>query len=156
MSTEQFDQIKEALANLKSADFRWEDLEEEMDEAKDTGIVDKEIADLSAYTSLFGNNTFSITGNSGTSSGSYTYSNGGNPVWTTINTSGVGYTTTPASMEVKGDLIVNGKNIGNILDKIQDRLAIIDEPSPEKLEKHVALKKAYDHYKLLEKLIGED
>jgi hypothetical protein len=84
------------------------------------------------------------------------YSNSNSiPVWTTNSTSGFGTTTSPA-MEVKGDLIVNGKNIGNILDKIQDRLAIIDEPSLEKLEKHAALKKAYDHYKLLEKLIGED
>jgi hypothetical protein len=156
MSAEQLDKLKEALANTKSADFRWENLEEEMDETKDTAIVDKEIADLSAYTSLFGNSTFSITGNSGTSSGSYVFSNGSNPVWTTNNTSGVSYTTTPASVEVKGDLIVNGKNIGNILDKIQDRLAILDEPSPEKLEKHAALRTAYEQYKLLEKLIGEE
>ena len=86
--------------------------------------------------------------------GSYIYSNGSNPVWTTNTTAG--FNTISPSMEVKGDLIVAGKNIGNILDKIQDRLAILDEPNPEKLEKHAALRKAYDHYKLLEKLIGED
>jgi len=157
MSTKQLDQLKEALATLKPADFRWEEPEEKMNEAKDTETVAEEITDLSAYSSLFGNGTINISsGSSIGSSGSYMYSNSNStPIWTTNNTAGFGTTTSP-SMEVKGDLIVNGKNIGNILDKIQDRLAIIDEPSPEKLEKHAALKKAYDHYKLLEKLIGED
>ena len=153
MLTKQLDRLKEALATLKSADFRWEDPEEKMNEAKDTGTVAEEITDLSAYSSLFGNSTINISSN-GLPSGSYLYSNVSNPVWTTNTTAG--FNTISPSMEVKGDLIVNGKNIGNILDKIQDRLAILDEPSPEKLEKHAALKKAYEQYKLLEKLIGEE
>jgi len=41
-------------------------------------------------------------------------------------------------------------------DKIMDRLAILDDPDPEKLEKSKALKKAYEHYKMLEKLAGLD
>ena len=86
-------------------------------------------------------------------------------LYSTANSSGAWTGTTSAyttsvnsnpTLEVKGDLVVKGKNIGNILDKIQDRLAILDEPTPEKLEKHAALRKAYDHYKLMEKLIGED
>jgi hypothetical protein len=145
--------LSEALKNIKASEFRWEDLEEEMDEAKDTGTVAEEITDLSAYSSLFGNSTINISSN-GLPSRSYLYSNVSNPVWTTNTTAG--FNTISPSMEVKGDLIVNGKNIGNILDKIQDRLAILDEPSPEKLEKHAALKKAYEQYKLLEKLIGEE
>jgi hypothetical protein len=145
--------LSEALKNIKASEFRWENLEEEMDEAKDTGTVSEEITDLSAYSSLFGNSTINISSN-GLPSGSYLYSNGSNPVWTTNTTAS--FNTISPSMEVKGDLIVNGKNIGNILDKIQDRLAILDEPSLEKLEKHAALKKAYEQYKLLEKLIGEE
>jgi hypothetical protein len=42
------------------------------------------------------------------------------------------------------------------MEKIEDRLAILAEPDPMKLEKFAALKKAYDHYKLMEKIIGDD
>ena len=154
--------LAEALKNIKASEFRWEDPEEEMDEAKDIGFEANETINLSTspYASLFGNSAIGVTigtgttMNSGATNGSYIYSNGSNPVWTTNTTAG--FNTISPNMDIKGDLIVNGKNIGNILDKIQDRLAILDEPSPEKLEKHAALKKAYDHYKLLEKLIGED
>lgn len=54
------------------------------------------------------------------------------------------------------DISIKGKSLLKTLDAIQSRLAILDDPSPEKLEKYVALKKAYEHYKLLEKLIGEE
>ena len=133
-----------------------------MDEATDEGLPQADISSL-PYSSLFNVGQYQgqgVTINSGTTlgsgatNGSYIYSNGSNPVWTTNTTAG--FNTISPSMEVKGDFIVNGKNIGNILDKIQDRLAILDEPSPEKLEKHAALKKAYEQYKLLEKLIGEE
>jgi len=159
--------LAEALKNIKASEFRWEDPEEEMDEATDEGLQGQYQADISSlpYSSLFNVGQYKgqgVTINSGTTlgsgatNGSYIYSNGSNPVWTTNSTVAFNSTSPSTSMEVKGDLIVNGKNIGNILDKIQDRLAIIDEPNPEKLEKFAALKKAYDHYKLLEKLIGED
>jgi hypothetical protein len=55
-----------------------------------------------------------------------------------------------------GDIKWKGRSLGKLLQGIEDRLAIIQEPSPEKLEKFAALKKAYDHYKTLERLIGED
>lgn len=42
------------------------------------------------------------------------------------------------------------------LSKIQQRLAILDDPDPAKLEKYAALKKAYEQYTLLEKLIDSD
>jgi hypothetical protein len=133
-----------------------------MDEATDEGLPQTDISSL-PYSSLFNVGQYQgqgVTINSGTTlgsgatNGSYIYSNGSNPVWTTNTTAG--FNTISPNMDIKGDLIVNGKNIGNILDKIQDRLAILDEPSPEKLEKHAALRKAYEQYKLLEKLIGED
>jgi hypothetical protein len=69
---------------------------------------------------------------------------------------------TPTAMSVKGDLDVGGalkvkgKDLIKLMEKIEDRLAILAEPDPMKLEKFAALKKAYDHYKLMEKIIGDD
>lgn len=58
--------------------------------------------------------------------------------------------------EFEGDIKWKGRSLGKLLEKIEDRLAILQEPDSEKLEKFAALKKAYDNYKLLEKLINED
>jgi hypothetical protein len=55
-----------------------------------------------------------------------------------------------------GDIKWKGRSLGKLLETIEDRLAILTEPSPEKLAKFAALKKAYDNYKLLERLIGDD
>jgi hypothetical protein len=55
-----------------------------------------------------------------------------------------------------GDITWKGRSLGNLLQSIEDRLAILAEPDPVKLEKFAALKKAYDHYKLMEKLIGKE
>ena len=72
------------------------------------------------------------------------------PVWTTG-------TNTP-SIQVKGDaefdgnVKIKGHDIVKLLEKMEDRLAILMDPDPEKLKKFQALKKAYDNYKLMEKL----
>lgn len=58
--------------------------------------------------------------------------------------------------EFDGDVKIKGHSILHLLKKIEDRLAVLQEPDPERLEKFAALKKAYDHYKTLERLIGED
>jgi hypothetical protein len=58
--------------------------------------------------------------------------------------------------EFKGDIKWKGRSLGKLLESIEDRLAILAEPDPERLEKFGALKKAYEHYKLMEKLIGEE
>jgi hypothetical protein len=55
-----------------------------------------------------------------------------------------------------GDIKWKGRSLGKLLTSIEDRLAILAEPDPEKLAKFAALKKAYDNYKLLERLIGDD
>jgi hypothetical protein len=55
-----------------------------------------------------------------------------------------------------GDVTIKGSNIAHTLKKIEDRLAILQDPDPAKLEKFAALKKAYDNYKMLERLIGDD
>jgi hypothetical protein len=68
-----------------------------------------------------------------------------------INSSGT-------SIQVKGDaefdgnVKIKGHDIVKLLEKIEDRLAILIDPTPEKLEKFQALKTAYDNYKLMEKL----
>jgi hypothetical protein len=60
-------------------------------------------------------------------------------------------------MNVKGDasidgsLKVNGIDIAAAIEKINKRLAIL-VPDPAKLEQFEALKKAYEHYKMLEDL----
>jgi hypothetical protein len=55
-----------------------------------------------------------------------------------------------------GDIKWKGRSLGSLLGSIEDRLAILQDPDPAKLEKHAALKKAYDHYKTLERLIGDE
>jgi hypothetical protein len=64
--------------------------------------------------------------------------------------------TFPGQVKFEGDIEWKGRDLGRLIESIEDRLAILTEPNPEKLEKFAALKKAYDHYKLMEQLIGED
>lgn len=104
--------------------------------------------------------TFSI-GNSTISNGGTMY----NSPYTFYTTNGTGNITAPApspnSLDVKGDanfegdIKFKGKSLGELFSKIEDRLAIL-QPDPKKLEKYEALRKAYEHYKLLEKLVQED
>ena len=97
-------------------------------------------------------------------SGSYTFntSSTANNIWTTtpyITTSN-GTTnsrlTVSGDAEFDGDIKIKGRSLEKLLTTIEDRLAILSDPDPIKLEKFAALKKAYDNYKLLEKLIGDD
>ena len=52
------------------------------------------------------------------------------------------------------DLKIGDMSLKDTLQAIQDRLAILT-PDPAKLEKYAALKQAYEHYRLLEKLCNE-
>ena len=62
-----------------------------------------------------------------------------------------------SSLNVKGDaefegkVKVNGRDLGEFMETISKRLAIL-VPDPAKLEHFKALKNAYDHYKMLEQL----
>jgi len=87
---------------------------------------------------------------------------GGNYIYTTNSTSPWGNLTMtnnshPSSLNVKGDaefegkVKVNGQDIGEFMETISKRLAIL-VPDPAKLEHFEALKKAYNHYKTLEAL----
>ena len=96
---------------------------------------------------------YSINGGSG----SFLTTGGSNGTsWTTsVNTTPSPDLTVKGDAEFEGDIKWKGRSLGKMLEGIEDRLAIL-QPDPAKLEKFEALKKAYDHYKLMEKLIGED
>jgi len=104
-----------------------------------------------------GSYTIATNGTGGSSPTIY-YTNNtttGNPYIATKNgsTSGI---SVKGDAEFDGNVKIKGRDISKLFEKIEDRLAILMEPDPAKLEKFVALKKAYDHYKLLEKLIGDE
>jgi hypothetical protein len=48
------------------------------------------------------------------------------------------------------------ETLDNKLEIINQRLAILETPTEEKLQKYAALKKAYDHYKMVEKLLNDE
>ena len=99
------------------------------------------------------------------SSGSVLTTNGtGNAMWTTSPyiTNGTNWVTINNSnkqplVQVKGDaefegkVKINGQDLGEFMETISKRLAIL-VPDPAKLEHFEALKKAYNHYKTLEAL----
>jgi hypothetical protein len=90
--------------------------------------------------------------------GNYTYTGASswsnNTVLTTNPSSNT--LTVSGDAEFEGSVKIKGHDIVKLLERIEDRFAILLDPDPAKLEKFPALKKAYDHYKLLEKLVGED
>lgn len=78
------------------------------------------------------------------------------------NTNNVGYSVNPFSVYPApnsisaNDIILNGESLKQSLQSINNRLAILTDPDPEKLKKFAALKEAYDHYKMVEMLINEE
>jgi hypothetical protein len=153
------DKIKSALSNIKSTDI-FSDASVPLEEdtyGNDTLILN------STMNSTFGavGSTYSI-GSSSTLPG---YGNITIGHATGAHGMGTYYTnnaSTPSSLQVSGDaefegnVKIKGRDITKLFEKIEDRLAILADPDPKKLEKFAALKKAYDHYKLMEKLIAED
>jgi hypothetical protein len=133
----------------------------DFDISKITGSVTVAASTGTAYgamgstTPYYGNVTITTPNTVGTA-GQYMYSTGSSSTWTTgVNTtiqSGL-HVTTDAVFD--GDIKWKGRSLGKLLESIENRLAILT-PDPAKLEKYEALKKAYDNYKLLEKLIGEE
>jgi len=118
--------------------------------------------DIASLTTMNSNSTYNLkTGNvtipsswnmntSGTVYNTGTVGSIGlNPIWT--NT-----TPPPPNLVVDGDIKWNGRSLGNLLEKIEDRLAILVDPTPERLERFAALREAYDAYKLIDTLcVGE-
>ena len=87
----------------------------------------------------------------GATGGTYTISNAGG-YYTTKNN--VNITGDGIDMAAGTDIKIDGRSLKNFMDKMEERLAIL-VPDPAKLEKFEALKKAYEHYKLMEKLCQE-
>ena len=91
----------------------------------------------------------------GSAYANYTIASGGtsSPIWTT----GIGPQPSlkvTGNADFEGDITIKGHSLAKMLEDINKRLAIL-QPDPAKLEKFEALKKAYDHYKLLEALCHE-
>jgi hypothetical protein len=87
--------------------------------------------------------------------GSTLYSTGiGSYNWGTTTSPTVNITGDGIDMAAGTDIKIDGKSLKNFIDKMEERLAIL-VPDPAKLERFEALKKAYDHYKLMESLCQE-
>ena len=101
-------------------------------------------------TTTISNGGYTI-GSTGSSGQFYTTGAGGhnwnNPP--TVNITGTGI-----DMAAGTDISIDGKSLKNFMNKMEERLAIL-VPDPSKLEKFEALKKAYEHYKLMESLCQE-
>lgn len=113
--------------------------------------------DNSALTAASG--LYSTTISTNGTGPSYNWNSGGYsfPAITSIgSTNGPGMLKCTGDAEFDGDVKVQGHSILHLMKKLEDRLAILQEPDPEKLEKFAALKKAYEHYKTLERLIGDN
>jgi hypothetical protein len=67
----------------------------------------------------------------------------------TVNITGTGI-----DMAAGTDISIDGKSLKTFMNKMEERLAIL-VPDPKKLEQFEALKKAYEHYKLMESLCQE-
>ena len=96
--------------------------------------------------------TSSAYGNITVPAGGYLMSNGSSANWatTTVSHSHPSLQVT-GDAEIDGKLTVGGKDIATSLEAIEKRLAIL-VPDPAKLEHFESLRKAYDHYKLMEAL----
>jgi hypothetical protein len=96
------------------------------------------------------NSGYYTIGAAGTS-GQYYTSTGTGGNWNNppvnINTDGI-------DMAAGTDIKIDGKSLKEFMNRMEERLAIL-VPDPAKLEKFEALKKAYEHYKLMEKLCQE-
>jgi len=114
-----------------------------------SGIYSSSLTAASPYATSYGTVTISTAAGS---NGSYLYSNGTTtgPMWSHNTGVGTGLHVT-SDAEFDGDVKIKGVSIAKALEDIQKRLAIL-VPDPEKLEHFEALKKAYEHYKVLEAL----
>jgi hypothetical protein len=110
--------------------------------------------DMSSSSSYYYSNV-TLNGAVGASGSILTSAGMNGSSWGTVTTANPGlHVKDDATFE--GDIKWKGRSLEKLLQSIEDRLAILQEPNPAKLEKYAALKKAYDHYKTLERLIGED
>jgi hypothetical protein len=105
---------------------------------------------------MYSSNTITLPSSSftigSTNSNYYTTGTGGytfNNTTPSVNITGDGI-----DMAAGTDIKVDGKSLKEFMNKMEERLAIL-VPNPAKLEQFAALKKAYEHYKLMESLCQE-
>ena len=108
--------------------------------------------------SMYSSNTITLPsssytiGSTGSSGQFYTSTGTSGHNWNnppTVNITGAGI-----DMAAGTDINIDGKSLKNFMETLEKRLAILI-PDPAKLEQFAALKKAYEHYKLMEKLCQE-
>ena len=95
--------------------------------------------------------TISSAGGAGSAS---TFVSSGSYNWNTTTTPSVNISSDGIDMAAGTDIKVDGKSLKEFMSKMEERLAILI-PDPKKLEQFAALKKAYEHYKLMESLCQE-
>jgi hypothetical protein len=93
-------------------------------------------------------------GASGAAGSVYTTNGSNGYSWNTTTTPTVNITGTGIDMAAGTDIKIDGKSLKEFMTKLEERLSIL-VPDPAKLEKFAALKKAYEHYKLMESLCQE-
>ena len=106
----------------------------------------------SSNTITLPSSSYTISGAAGNSGQFYTSTGTSGNNWNnppTVNITGTGI-----DMAAGTDISIDGKSLKNFMTKMEERLAIL-VPDPKKLEQFEALKKAYEHYKLMEKLCQE-
>ena len=106
----------------------------------------------SSNTITLPSSSYTISGAVGNSGQFYTSTGTSGNNWNnppTVNITGTGI-----DMAAGTDISIDGKSLKNFMTKMEERLAIL-VPDPAKLEQFEALKKAYEHYKLMEKLCQE-
>ena len=110
------------------------------------------VGGIQSFGSITVPNTITTTGTTGNG---YMYGAGTGHSWVTPNSANTGSITVKGDAEFDGDVKIKGHSINKLLERIEDRLAILMDPDPARLEKFQALRKAYDNYKLMDRLCQE-
>ena len=157
---DKLEELKAALSKVTPSEWKEQERVENQ-----VGIIAQEVSDISSIPSLSSLDIASLSIGSSMNIGSGLASGS----WTTINTSpsptytfsapGINTITGSSSAglhvtsdaEFEGDIKWKGRSLGTMLETIEARLSIL-QPDTAKLEKFEALKKAYEHYKVLEAL----
>jgi len=156
-----FDELREALEKVDTEKFA-----EQTEDAKvDTTTITIDTSSMlnygigssgSVWCSTVSNYANVSIGAAGSYTGQFLTSGLNGSSWSNITTGSSPSLDVSGDANFEGDIKWKGRSLGNLLQSIEDRLAILADPDPVKLEKFAALKKAYDHYKLMEKLIGKE
>ncbi len=123
-----------------------------MDDDLSIDLSDIEIGDIDLSSSYYPSSTITIDSSHG--AGGSTIIGGGAGItnyassWATdFDSTSSGTVTVPAD----GDIKIGDRSLKEFMTKMEERLAIL-VPDPEKLERFESLKRAYEHYKTMERL----